>query len=61
MDEINRLAIQLQNAAYNHGYIDAGDWSDSKHEKAYQKSNDKLYELLRTIEREITTRSWRND
>lgn len=61
MDEINRLALQLQNAAYNHGYTDAGEWSDAKHSKVDQRSNDALCSLIRAIEKEITIKSWRND
>lgn len=51
IQEIKSLALQLQNAAYNHGYVDNTDYgSDAKYEKAYQKSLDALPLLLSKCE-----------
>ncbi len=51
IQEIKSLAIQLQNATYNHGYVDNTEYgSDAKYEKAYQKSLDALNHLLAKCE-----------
>jgi hypothetical protein len=53
---IRALAIQLQNAAYNHGYTDAQEYgSDARYEKVYQKSLDALNTLLEGVAQEVLT------
>lgn len=47
---LRALAIQLQNAADNHGYTDAQEFgSDEKYEKAFSKSQSAFSELIERV------------
>lgn len=50
---LKALAIQLQNAAYNHGYADAQEFgSDEKYKEAFSKSQIALNELIERVSTE---------
>lgn len=53
-DSIRRLVIQLQDAAYDHGYVDAGDYSYKRYDRAQEKADAAREALLTAIDAALT-------